>query len=394
MTPIKDQIIDSIGKLISERVKEIEPGIALFNIVTVMPFGSGAGNVISRVETPPDCLRIAFNSQGSDLSRIKDSVDIVIPCGEPPYKGSAHDPEIGRQHVESVVDIMSEAINEICKGRGIAEPDCIITVHSLGHGFGTGSFKPVITELKNKFPNTVLLPLAITPFNIEKVAFERAYKAVEEVSKLTTVFVISNETAARKLSGGPEGEEGLESVLTLPKTEVYERINVVIAGVINGLINSLASTQPPLQSMDRSDLRSMVLGTLGAISWAPLPSYDDLGMETINETEKNEFLTLVGMARFPGAARIRGTYIVDAPGNISLGQEKMLSEYLENKYGADPVHIKPLQITRYEGDSGYLIFIKSGFALWKQENDICGHYSLPSRTSTATKGSGAKGLQR
>ena len=151
MTQIKDQIIDSIGKLISERVKGIEPGIALFNVVTVMPFGSGAGNVISRVETPPDCLRIAFNSQGSDLSRIKDSMDIVIPCGEPPYKGSAHDPEIGRQHVESVIDIVSEAINEICKGRGIAEPDCIITIHSLGHGFGTGSFKPVIVTLKKDF---------------------------------------------------------------------------------------------------------------------------------------------------------------------------------------------------------------------------------------------------
>ncbi len=384
MAETKEQIIEGIGKLISERVKEIEPGVALFNVVTVMPFGSGAGNVITRVETPPDCLRIAFNSQGSDLTRIKDSTDVVIPCGEPPYKGSAHNPEIGRQHVESVIDLMSEAINKICKGRKIIEPDCIITIHSLGYGFGTGSFKPVITRLKKDFPNTVLLPFAITPFSIEKTAIERAYKAVEETSKVTTVFVISNETAAKRLAEGVEEEEGVKSILELPKPDIYERINYVIKGIINGLINSLASTESPLQSLDRSDLRSIVNGPLGVISWTALPSYEYLGMETINEAENNDFLNLVSMRKYPGLGRIRGTYIVDAPGNISLAQEKMISEYLENKYGADPAHIKGLQITRSEGESGYLILIKSGFSLGKDKNDICGYYLRPSERSTVS----------
>lgn len=126
--------------------------------------------MITRVETPPDCLRIAFNSQGSDLTRIKDSMDIIIPCGDPPYKGSAHDPEVGKQHIDSVIDLMSEAINTICKGRKILDPDCIITIHSLGYGFGTGSIKPVLTNLKKDFPDTVLLPIAITPFSIERGA--------------------------------------------------------------------------------------------------------------------------------------------------------------------------------------------------------------------------------
>jgi len=387
MTEVRDQVIDTIRQLISEKVKEIEPGVTLFNVVTTMPFGSGAGNVITRVKTPPDCLRIAFNSQGSDLTRIKDSVDVVIPCGEPPYKGSAHNPETGKQHVELVLDLMSEAINEICKGRRITEPDCIITIHSLGYGFGTGSLKPVIAKLKEDFPNTVLLPIAITPFSIEKIAFERAYKAVEDASKVATVFVISNETAAKKLAEDAEGEEGLEGMLNLPKPEIYERINLVITETINGLTNSLTSTKPPLQSLDRSDLESIVNGPLGVISWAPLTSYDELGPETINEAEKNEFLTLVGMASFPKAARVRATYIVDAPGSISLGQEKMLSEYLENKYGADPAHIKPLQISRSEGESGYLILIKSGFAPRKQGKDIRGYYSLPGEGSTAAKAS-------
>jgi len=385
MTEVRDQVIDTIRQLISEKVKEIEPGLTLFNVVTTMPFGSGAGNVITRVKTPPDCLRIAFNSQGSDLTRIKDSVDVVIPCGEPPYKGSAHDPETGKEHVELVLDLMSEAINEICKGRRITEPDCIITIHSLGYGFGTGSLKPVIARLKEDFPNTVLLPIAITPFSIEKTAFERAYKAVEDASKVATVFVISNETAAKKLAEEAEGEEGLESLLNLPKPEIYERINLVITETINGLTNSLTSTKPPLQSLDRSDLESIVNGPLGVISWAPLSSYDELGPETINEAEKNEFLTLVGMARFAKVGRVRATYIVDAPGSISLAQEKMLSEYLENKYGADPAHIKPLQISRSEGESGYLILIKSGFTPRKHGEDICGYYSLPGEGSTATK---------
>ena len=383
MTPIKDQIkdqiINGIRKLISERVKEIEPGITLFNVVTVMPFGSGAGNVMTRVETPADCLRIAFNSQGSDLTRVQDSVDVIIPCGEPPYKGSAHDPEVGRQHVESVIDLISEAIGEICKGRRITEPDTIITIHSLGYGFGTGSFKPVIAKLKKDFPNTVLLPIAITPFGIEKTAFERAYKAVEDTSKVTTVFAISNETAAKKLAEGSKGEEGLKSMLKLPKPEVYERINFVITGVINGLIKSLTSTKSPLQSIDRSDLRSIIKGPLGILSWVPLSSYEDLRMRTVDEAEKNEFLTLVGKARLPQIAKVRGTYIVDAPGDISLAQEKMLSEYLEGKYGADPAHIKPLQISRPEGESGHLILIKSGFALGRQDKDICGNYSLPAQ---------------
>lgn len=379
MTPIKDQIIDGIRKLISERVKEIEPGIALFNVVTVMPFGSGAGNVITRVETPPDCLRIAFNSQGSDLTRIQDSVDVIIPCGQPPYKGSAHDPEVGRQHVESVIDLVSEAIREICKGRRITEPDTIFTIHSLGYGFGTGSFKSVIVKLTKDFPNTVLLPIAITPFGIEKTAFERAYKAVEDTSKVATVFVISNETAAKKLAESSKGEEGLKSMLKLPKPEIYERVNFVITGIINGLIRSLASTKPPLQSIDRSDLKSIVKGPLGIISWASLSSYEDLRMQTVYEVEKNEFLTLVGRAKLPQVARIRGTYIVDAPGDISLAQEKMLSEYLEGKYSADPAHIKPLQISRPEGESGHLILIKSGFTLGRQDKDICGYYSLPAQ---------------
>lgn len=381
MTAARDQVIDTIRKLISEKVKQIEPGLTLFNVVTTMPFGSGAGNIITRVKTPSDCLRIAFNSQGSDLTRIRDSVDVVIPCGEPPYKGSAHDPEIGKQHIESVVDLMSEAINEICKGRGITEPDCIITIHSLGHGFGTGSLRPVIAKLKEDFPNTVLLPIAITPFSIEKTASERAYRAVEDASKLATVFVISNETAARRLAGDAEGEEGLEDILNLPKPEVYERINLVITGIINGLINSLTSTKPPLQSLDRSDLRSIVNGPLGVISWTPLSSCEELGPETINEAEKNEFLTLAGRERSRRETRVRGTYIVDAPGNISLGQEKMLSEYLENKYDADPAHIKPLQISRSEGGDGYLIIIKSGFVPGRNGKDICGYYSLPGQSS-------------
>jgi len=379
MTQIKDQIIDAIRKLISERVKEIEPGIALFNVVTVMPFGSGAGNVITRVETPPDCLRIAFNSQGSDLTRIKDSVDVIIPCGEPPYKGSAHNPEVGKQHVESVIDLISEAIAEICKGRRITEPDTIITIHSLGYGFGTGSFKPVVVKLKRDFPNTVLLPIAITPFSIEKTAFERAYKAVEDTSKVATVFVVSNETAAKKLAESSQGEQGLKSILKLPKPEIYKRINFVITGIISGLIKSLTSTKPPVQSIDRSDLRSIVKGPLGIIGWTPLSSYEDLRMKTIDEAEKNEFLTLVGKARLPGVAKVRGTYIIDAPGDISLAQEKMLSEYLEKKYGADPAHIKPLQIGRPEGESGHLILIKSGFTLGREDKDICGYYLLPTQ---------------
>jgi len=385
MTPARDETIDTIRKLIAEKVKEIEPGVTLFNVVAVMPFGSGAGNVITRVETPSDCLRVAFNSQGSDLTRIKDSVDVVVPCGEPPYKGSAHNPDTGRQDVESVVDLISEAINEICKGRGIMEPDGIITIHSLGYGFGTGSLKPVIAKLKEDFPNTVLLPIAITPFSIEKTAFERAYKAVEDASRLATVFVISNQTAAKRLAGEAEGEEGLEDVLNLPKPEIYERINLVITGIINGLINSLTSTKPPLQSLDRSDLESIVNGPLGVISWAPLSSCEDLGPETINEAEENEFLTLVGMEKFRKETRVRGTYIVDAPGNISLAQEKMLSEYLENKYGADPAHIKPLQISRPEGKNGYLILIKSGFVPGRKDKDICGYYLLPGQSSTVTR---------
>jgi hypothetical protein len=124
---------------------------------------------------------------------------------------------------------------------------------------------------------------------------------------------------------------------------------------------------------------------LGVISWAPLSSFEDLGTETINEAEENEFLTLVGMEKFRKETKVLGTYIVDAPGNISLAQEKMLSEYLENKYGADPTHIKPLQISRPEGESGHLILIKSGFVPGRKGKDICGYYSLPGQSSTVTR---------
>lgn len=385
MTELKDQIIEGIQKIISERVKEIEPGLALFNVVSVMPFGSGAGNVISQVETPPDCLRIAFNSQGSDLTRIKDSVDIIIPCGDPPYKGSAHDPEVGKQHIDSVIDLTSEAINTICKGRKILDPDCIITIHSLGYGFGTGSIKPILTKLKKDFPNTVLLPIAITPFSIERGGIERAHEALGEASKVTTVFVVSNETAAERLAGEPKSKESLENMMKLPKPEVYERINFVITGIINGLINSLTSTKAPLQSIDRSDLRSIINGPLGVISWAPLSSFEELKMDTINNAEKNEFFTLVGRKKFPEIPGIRGTYIVDAPGNISLAQEKMLAEYLENKYSADPAHIKPLQISRPDAGRGHIIFIKSGFGLGKEDGNICGYFLRPDENTPVTK---------
>jgi hypothetical protein len=54
----------------------------------------------------------------------------------------------------------------------------------------------------------------------------------------------------------------------------------------------------------------------------------------------------------------------------------MLSEYLEGKYGVDPAHIKPLQISRHEGGAGHLILIKSGFIQGKRKEDICGYCPL------------------
>jgi len=327
--------------------------IPLFAIPCIFSFGSGAGNILKELSID-GMWKIAVNSSQRDLDMIEKQVDLTIPCGD--GSGSGMDPKRGRRDVLDVVDDLPMVVDEACAEFGHKEPDIIFTIHSLGHGFGSGSLPIVLRSFKAAFKDAVLIPFCVTPFLFEgEPVMLRASDALRKAIKVTTLFPISNEYVVSQVGIDPTA---------LPISDVYDTINKQILLNISSLINALTAREGVLQSFDRADLRKLVSGELGTIASYRCRSASAVEAETIDEVERRSFLPIESTEE---EKILKLTYLIDGKGKVSVAQMRHLSSEFNARYPIDRKLLKPLIIQRPLEDCGFTV-ITCGFKYELKEN--------------------------
>jgi len=351
-----------------ERLEELR---SLFYIPVAYGFGSGGCRALAGIEMPTGLpyrpVKIAVNNCWADLLRVSEGVDLAVPCGT--GKGSSMEPEVGRQDIMGVRDMLPEAVTAVSEFFGVKQgPDLIITISSFGYGFGTGSTLPALNKLRDKFPDVLIIPFIITPFRLEGYkAMERAANELEAIVERFTPVIISNETVSQRYNINARRDDDMT---------VYNQINRKIQEVVNVLVGSLTTEEGYATStLDRSDLQR-IFGkgdAVATLTHATFPSLDNFNLEFIKRAERLEWFETERAGRDADRRPLASTFIVDGGGAFSLGQRREVYEYLFKEYLVDTGTLKPLIIKRERERADFLL-IKVGYKLKFERGIISGVY--------------------
>lgn len=320
----------------------------LFNAPFILSFGSGAGKILSQIPSSNSYYKIAINSSERDLSLIDGDVDQIIRCGN--GNGSGMDPTKGEKDYKEKSKTVLKTLDDVLEETKTKEVDFIPVIASLGHGFGSGSFATALSELKNKFSNSIIFPFVVTPFTWEGFSvIERAFTSLKEATKINTCFVISNEEV-----GSIYKDIGSS----------YNKINVLIGNLVSNIIKSLSATDGILQTIDKADMSKFVSGDLATIRYINLDSAKDLSISVIQDKIDKKWLKVEGKAfKFGGIPRkINVFYILDGQGPFSPQTLLEIHEYIGKREYINQDEVKPLLIERKSKGCDF-IWLESGYEL-------------------------------
>lgn len=328
----------------------------LFNAPVVLSFGSGAGKIISKIETPLNVYKIAINSSDRDLQMIDTRVDETVLCGS--GIGSGMSPIQGREDLYNGLRKVFRMIDDACYEAKATTVDIIPMISSLGHGFGSGSLTSAIGELQRRYKNAIILPFVITPFTWEGTeVVKRAYESLKEATDVSPCFVISNEEV-----GSVYKDIGAS----------YESINSLIGDSISVILRSFSATEGVLQTIDRNDFSKFFIRDIATIRHMRIKSAKDLTFDDIKENIGKRWLK-IDAKMFKPISKLNVTYILDGKGPFS---PKVLQELQENATKKDYInkeYIKPLLIERKKVRYCDFVWMESGFKL-KCDKNIYGEY--------------------
>jgi len=353
-----------------KRLEPLEEIKSLLYAPVIYGTGSGGCRALAGISVPSGLpykpVKIAVNNCTPDLMRIKDHVDLAVPCGS--GKGSAMDPEVGRNDIMQVRDGLAELPEGVSEFYGIKQvPDILIVIASFGYGMGTGSALPLLRKLRERYTDTLILPFIITPFKLEGYkTMERAAMELEAVCEYFTPVVVSNETVCRRYSINDRRDDDMV---------VYHQINQKIQTVISVLINSLTTEEGYATStIDRSDLQRVFgKGGMATLTHQTFPSLDNFNLDLVKKAERLEWLETQKAAKDIERQPLNATYIVDGGGAFSLGRREEVNRYLFSEYNVDTGLLKPLIIKR-EKDRADFLLIKSGYKFVFDKGTIMGVY--------------------
>jgi len=341
---------ETIFKRFRERIRaEVKH---LFTIPIIFSLGSGGGRILSNINVSKiGAVKVAINSSIRDLRQIEERVDLPVPCGN--GGGSGMRPEKGREDYLEVAESIPYMIEKACEVYGCEEPDLIVTIASVGHGFGSGSLPEHVKVVKENFPNAVQLVFTVTPFYFEGDApLVRAYRSLREAVKHTTVFPLSNQIASLKMSIDPQ---------KIRLTDVYHVVNSRIAEILNTLFEALTASEGVRMGMDKSDLRNMMQGEIGAIGMARYYSLAGITVDKVLQDMASSIYARLTV-RTEGAY---GTYIIDSNEQVPLALLNELSRQLILKWAFRTQYLKPLVIER-EREGVSIFTIMTNIVLSKQ----------------------------
>jgi len=268
---------------------------------------------------------------------------VIVPCGD--LGGSGMRPEKGREDYLEVAESVPYMVRRACELYGCEDPDVIVTIASLGHGFGSGSLPEHVKVIKESFPNAVHLVFAVTPFYFEGGApLIRAYNSLKEAVKQVTVFPASNQIASLKIGMDPK---------RVRLSDVYYVINSRIAEVLDTLFEALTASQDIRMGIDRSDLRNIIQGELGAMGMAKYPTLANLTADRLLQDLAASIYARLAV----GPEGAYGTYIIDSCEEVPLALLNGLTSQLILKWGLKTQFLKPLIIERERPGASVLAIV-------------------------------------
>jgi len=367
---IKEALIYALSGKVKRKLEPLEELKSLLYAPVVFGCGSGGCRALAGISVPADLpyrpVKVAVNNCTADLLRIKDHVDLAVPCGS--GKGSGMDPEVGRSDIMQVRDGLCEVPEGVSEHFGIKQvPDIIIVIASFGYGMGTGGTLPLLRKLRERYSDTLILPFVITPFRLEGYkTMERAAMELEAVCEYFTPVIISNETVCRRYQIDDRRDDEMA---------VYRQINAKIQTVISVLISSLTTEEGYATStIDRSDLQRVFgKGGVATLTHQTFPSLDNFNLDLVKRAEKLEWLETQRAPKDTDRQPLSATYIVDGGGAFSLGRREEVNRYLFSEYNVDTGLLKPLIIKR-EKDRADFLLIKSGYRFAFEKGTIMGVY--------------------
>ena len=323
----------------------------LFNAPFVISLGSGAGKILSNIASSDLYYKIAVNSSDKDLHMIKSKVDEIIICGN--GNGSGMDPQRGQEDLHKRSRQIFKLIDSVCEETGTEEIDMIPIIATLGHGFGSGSLPELISSLKKKYSNSLIIPFVVTPFNWEgNAVIQRAYDSLTALE--VTPVVVSNEEVG--------------TIFTDIGTS-YDKINTLLGNLIQAIIQALTATDGVLQTVDKNDFSKFLQGDMATMRYMKLKNAEELTVDLIlKKLDKRWFKTDMKKFSFGQMPeKLNVFYILDGKGPFSPKVLGEISEYLSKRDFVNQDNIKPLLIERKTKGCNF-VWLESGFTLKCDKN--------------------------
>lgn len=290
---------------------------------------------------------IAVNTSSTDLELLKNihpNKRKMINIG---IQGAGKNPEIGREALERNINEIYELIQDV-----FTDVDKLFVCAGLGGGTGSGML-PLMLELLCEQGLEVSV-ITTFPSNIEstrvKVVALSAFGEITKINGVTSIFVIDNEKAAKRLPN-----IGLQKKYEILNRQFSEQLDYV---------NKLC-IEPSLMAFDAKDLE-VVLNTRG------ITIINEVVIE--NTDELREDLTLANLLKNSIESSVGPSYDeIDAGSAVFLfelpeGQGKYISEKsmeLINLKTGNPFDIfyGIYENQKNEKKMGIMTFILSGLSL-------------------------------
>ena len=131
------------------------------NLLTVgcLGLGNGGGNVAD-LAAREGFLAVAVNGSTEDLDRLENDV-VKFPVGD--GKGTGKDREKAKDFLSAHIGIIDDAKMQEFLGK----TDMVFLVTSTGGGFGSGASIIMAEKIVEKYPDKVVVPVGIFPFDQE-----------------------------------------------------------------------------------------------------------------------------------------------------------------------------------------------------------------------------------
>ena len=323
----------------------------LFRTPVIISLGSGAGRILSHIKT--ESTKIAVNNSERDL-RILRGVNRRLVVGDN-HGGSGMNVDKGRADFNSGATKLVQLIQRASDDQGYKEIDLLPIIATLGHGFGSGSLPEALKVLRSRFPKSVLMAVAITPFHHQGVAIrERAMSALRLCKQENmAVTPISNQIAADRLNIEPQ---------KLSYNDTYVSINEAITSLLSSLINAMSAEEGVVESIDRNDLKRIWQPPSVLIGEAKYDMETALGIQSPHDAVKKIFAERVVAATGKPTKTYPTIFIIDTGGKVSMAQVSSITETLTSEYHADTETLKPLIIERERIDTRFIL-IRGGVEL-------------------------------